>query len=528
MSTTRVSIIIPVYNGANYMRPAIDSALAQTWPNTEVVVVNDGSRDEGETDRIARSYGDRIRYISKPNGGVASALNAGIAAMTGDVFCWLSHDDRHLPEKTALQVAEWDRLGRPDVVLISDYRLIDAAGATITDVKLDHALLTGKPSYALLRGSIHGCSVFVPKALFDRVGVFDEGLPTTQDYDLWHRSFRDFPFVHMPEILIESRWHDEQGSKKIDHVVEATAFWKRVIASISPSEQEEWEGSPYRFLLAMAKFLEANQLVDAAQDIHNEAKKALEQTLISVVIPFYDRPDMAVSAIESVQRQTHPNVEIVLVNDGSTDDLTDVRAAIDRHPAARMIDQVNRGPAAARNAGWRAAKGKYVAFLDADDLFLPAKLENQLLAMESANKVFSHTSYLRHLDEKFVRFDAGAGNTFPEIIGSCGIATPTVMVKRALIDEDYWFPEDIRAGEDVVLWLRIGAKYGTFGIDKVETVVRACNSSTAYDVTKQIIGINNIISAIMASKELRIHSDHVNKIKALAVKLKEEACLTKA
>ena len=71
----RVSIIIPVYNGANYMREAIDSALAQTCSDIDVIVVNDGSRDDGATAEIARSYGGRIRYLEKENGGVSSALN---------------------------------------------------------------------------------------------------------------------------------------------------------------------------------------------------------------------------------------------------------------------------------------------------------------------------------------------------------------------------------------------------------------------------------------------------------------------
>ena len=71
--TPLVSIVIPVYNGANYMREAIDSALAQTYENKEIIVVNDGSSDNGETDRIAKEYGDRIRYILKQNGGVSSA-----------------------------------------------------------------------------------------------------------------------------------------------------------------------------------------------------------------------------------------------------------------------------------------------------------------------------------------------------------------------------------------------------------------------------------------------------------------------
>ena len=76
-----VSIIIPVYNGANYMREAIDSALAQTYRNIEIIVVNDGSNDNGETERIALSYGDKIKYFHKENGGVSSALNLGIQNM---------------------------------------------------------------------------------------------------------------------------------------------------------------------------------------------------------------------------------------------------------------------------------------------------------------------------------------------------------------------------------------------------------------------------------------------------------------
>jgi glycosyltransferase involved in cell wall biosynthesis len=511
----RVSIIIPVFNGANYMRLAIDSALAQTWADTEVVVVNDGSNDNGETHRIARSYGKQISYIEKQNGGVASALNAGIAAMTGDIFCWLSHDDRHLPEKTERQVAEWERRGRPNAVLISDYRLIDGSGATITDVRLDHKMLTQKPSYALLRGCVHGCSVFVPRALFKRVGKFDEGLRTTQDYDLWLRSYREFPFIHMPEILIESRWHDEQGSKKIDHVEEATEFWKRVVDGISEQDQETWEGSTYRFSIGMAKFLRENGLGPAADEMDSRAANALEHTLVSVVIPLYDRPDMAVSAIGSAGSQTHPEVEIIVVDDGSKEDLSHVRAAISRQPRARMIVQHNRGPGAARNIGWKAAKGRYVAFLDADDLFVPTKITEQLRAMLAEGKCFSHTSYQRYLDGTIARFNTGAGNRFPDIIGSCGIATPTVMVKRDLVDEGFSFREDIRIGEDVILWLQIASRYETFGIDKALTVVRASKASVAYDRTKQLEGLNYIIEEIERSPNLYQHSSQVELLKSM-------------
>ena len=105
MPGPKVSIIVPVYTGANSMRDAIDNALAQTWSDIEIVVVNDGSRDDGAGHR-ALLRANASAPSPKPIGGVAFARNAGVGAMTGEVFCWCGHDDMHLPEKTAAAVRE--------------------------------------------------------------------------------------------------------------------------------------------------------------------------------------------------------------------------------------------------------------------------------------------------------------------------------------------------------------------------------------------------------------------------------------
>lgn len=385
MSLPLISIVMPVYNGSNYMRAAIDSALAQDYPNVEIVLVNDGSRDDGATDAIARSYGERVRYFSKPNGGVASALNRGLAEMRGDVFCWLSHDDIHLPHKTSRQVAEWDRLGRPDEVLISDYRLIDEAGKPLHDVVLNHALITEKPLYALLRGSIHGCTVFVPRRIFDEVGGFDESLPTTQDYDLWNKMIRRHRFRHMPEILIESRSHDEQGSRKQDHRIEARALWTRMVRGVPREEQERLEGSSYRFIGATAKFLIACGLPDIAQDLVQDAGAALEDTLVSVVILPSASTERVISSLDSAGRQDHARLEILVLNAGdaaASATLSRRMAAQDRQ--ARLVDCAATDRLAAMEAGWRAASGQHVVFLEAGDLIQPELVSALLRVMENA------------------------------------------------------------------------------------------------------------------------------------------------
>lgn len=106
------SIVIPVYNGADYLKEAVDSALGQTYPNCEVIVVNDGSADGGRTERAALSYGDRIRYFSKENGKVSTALNLGLKNMRGEYFAWLSHDDVFYADKIEKQIQAMERSGR--------------------------------------------------------------------------------------------------------------------------------------------------------------------------------------------------------------------------------------------------------------------------------------------------------------------------------------------------------------------------------------------------------------------------------
>jgi hypothetical protein len=100
----KVSIVIPVYHGSDYLRTAVDSALGQTYSKIEVIVVNDGSTDDGATRAVCLSYDDRIKYYEKTNGHVASALNFGIRHMSGEYFSWLSHDVYYQPERIALQV----------------------------------------------------------------------------------------------------------------------------------------------------------------------------------------------------------------------------------------------------------------------------------------------------------------------------------------------------------------------------------------------------------------------------------------
>jgi hypothetical protein len=212
-----VSIVIPVYNGSDYLASAIDSALAQSYPAIEVLVVNDGSTDGGATEAIARSYGERIRYFAKPNGHVASALNFGIRQMRGTYFSWLSHDDLYKPDKIERQMSMAAKLA-PDTIVYSDFETLEEPGGRVTPVQLQAAPPEHFRWFLTTANALHGCTLLVPKACLDACGEFQEKLMTTQDYDMWFRLARRYRFVHVPGVVVTSRLHAGQGTRALRDV----------------------------------------------------------------------------------------------------------------------------------------------------------------------------------------------------------------------------------------------------------------------------------------------------------------------
>lgn len=505
----KVSIVIPVYNGSNYLREAIESALAQTYDNFEVIVVNDGSRDNGATEAIAMSYGARILYFSKENGGCASALNMGIANMRGDYFSWLSHDDVYFPEKIEHQVRILSELPDKGTILYGGYEIIDAQSKPVTTVRPDAIHPADQldiPLFPLLRGLLHGCSMLIPARYFCEIGVFDESRPSTQDYALWFEFLRVAPLHYDSHILIRSRVHPDQGTRKIaKHVEECNALWCGFLKELTPDEMAAIEGTTYRFLVKTAQFLANTPYKQAEKLAAAMAGKTLGSTLISVIIPFHNRIEWTVEAIRSVQGQTHQSFQIILVDDGSTDCLDPLHEFLRNDPRIVYVRQDHSGPAKARNAGVAWASGKYIAFLDSDDMFLSDKLETQLRFMEENDLSLSHTSYERvDVNGTPLGFrDSGtfSGTVFPRIIASCPIAMPTVMGKADLFRK-YPFPEHLDIGEDVCLWITLCSKYELGGIDKALSKVRVGPETAATNPKKQVIGLINIASYVSRDPHL--------------------------
>jgi len=259
----KISIVIPVYNGTNYMREAIDSAIAQTYAKKEIIVINDGSRDNGNTLEVAKSYGDQIRLVDKPNGGVATALNAGIAAATGEYISWLSHDDVYPTDKLQKQVDFLAALPDKNTLVFGDFTFINARGDRLNTVSSGHVDTKNMTFELYSSQCIHGCSLLVPKIMFERMGGFRTDLPTTQDYDLWLRASVHFPYAYNPGITVYSREHAEQGSRTLSHKREVLDYFLNNLSLITPA----WLDAHYtpaeikaKYLLLLGKFSNSHLL----------------------------------------------------------------------------------------------------------------------------------------------------------------------------------------------------------------------------------------------------------------------------
>jgi len=237
LKTPKVSVIIPVYNGANYLKHAIECAVNQTYRNLEIIVVNDGSTDDGETERIALSYGDRIKYFCKPNGGVSSALNYGINQMTGEYFSWLSHDDGYSETKVADAVETLEAHSKLDMscVAFTGGYFMDSYGQKIKDFRLlfdADKLYTGLDVVNIMtkKGTLNGCCMLIPKRAFDDVGYFDERLRYSQDSLMWYKIFLNgYSLVSNNKPTVTYRLHRKQASQTSRLLYEHDA---RIIAEL--------------------------------------------------------------------------------------------------------------------------------------------------------------------------------------------------------------------------------------------------------------------------------------------------------
>lgn len=207
-----VSVIIPSYNRAKFLGRAIDSVLAQTFQNFELIVVDDGSSDQ--TPEVFEEYQNRLQALSIPHSGVSAARNRGIEEAGGEFIALLDSDDSWLPEKLAVQIDFFTR--NPSARICQTGETWYRRGKRVNSGKRHQ-----KPSGDIFYPSLKLClvspsTVMIRRDLFDEVGLFDESLPACEDYDLWLRVSARFPVYLVDQALtIKTGGHADQLSRTV-------------------------------------------------------------------------------------------------------------------------------------------------------------------------------------------------------------------------------------------------------------------------------------------------------------------------
>lgn len=218
------SVVIAAYNAEPWIGTTLESFCRQTTADFEVIVVDDGSIDR--TVAVARSFADRLdlQILSEPHDrGPSRPRNVGIRAARGDLIVECDADDLAAPSRVASLRAAWVRAGQPDCLLFSDFSVINAEGRALTEgelanyprlinascVPIDETMCSLSPAAAydaLLGGCyIRPCTAATPRKVLAKIGGYDETVRIVEDYDLYLRLAREYPFIWVREVLASYR-----------------------------------------------------------------------------------------------------------------------------------------------------------------------------------------------------------------------------------------------------------------------------------------------------------------------------------
>ena len=218
--------------------------------------------------------------------------------------------------------------------------------------------------------------------------------------------------------------------------------------------------------------------------------------LISVIIPYYHKKKYILQTIKSVIKQTYKNLEIILIYDEENKDNLNFiinLCKIDKR-IKLIVNKKNLGVSLSRNLGIKKSKGKYLAFIDADDLWAKHKLETQLNFMKKNNIKISHTSYkiINNLNHNIGQRTARNFTNINDLLKSCDIGLSTVLLKKSILENKLKFP-NIKTKEDFILWLKIiSKKHKIYAIKKNLVKWRKLNNSLSSSSMQKIVDGFNV------------------------------------
>lgn len=541
-----ISVGIPVYNGEVTIAETIQSVLSQTFTNFELIIVDDGSTDR--TTEIIQAIKDpRIRLLSFKNAGLAVSRNHIITSARGSYISFLDADDLWTKDKLADQYQAL--LNTPSAAVaysFTDY--IDGSSRWLRSGS--HIIVNGDPlGYLLLTDFLeNGSNALICRSACEQIGGFDENFSSAADWDFFLKLAMRYLFVCVPKPQILYRLTDHSMSSQVLQqerdclqVLEAAfssipEFFQRLrpqsysnlylyltyralVAEPTPNNRK----AALYFLQSAIRVNPLAQVnIDRFVDLlttctlyaHNdyllpptfqvqdlfELTHAVPYPLVSVIIPAYNAANTIGETIASVQAQTLRDWEMIVIDDGSTDETVIVVEAIG-DPRIHIYRYPNAGQGESRNRGACHATGEFFAFLDADDLWLPDKLERMVKAIGEHPQAAVAYSWIDHIDENGNFLTRACdytrqGYVYDKLLLSDFIAGGSnLMLWRGAFGMVGGFNPDFPPAEDRDMWLRLSEKFHFVAIEAPLLRYRQVPQSQSANVTRMERSQRRVIEA---------------------------------
>ncbi len=497
----KVSIIIPTFNRAEYLKMAIDSALAQIYSNLEVIVLDDCSTDE-TIDLPSYYNGKKIRFVrNDENLGFVGNWNKGLELASGDYIKIMGDDDLLDHACIAEQARILDK--NPYVgVVCCNYHIIDEYGNITTHndnpnfykLSPDDATERGKDfikNYLLKKRPVGWpTAILFRKSDIEKAGAFDPDTGCSADIDMWCRILIFSDFYYLDKKLAFNRHFSGNLSKKLAQDPFGYKGDMHFHFKILPRIENELDTQTNSLILTnLHKNIFNNfcinadeknrrlvkhdlmQIVDRLNKLNDRQFFTQNQPEVSILLPIYNGAEFLRRAIDSLLVQTFTNFELIILNDGSTDCS---QAIIDSYADPRIvrIGHDNMGLHRTLNKGLRLARGRYICRMDQDDIAAPDRLELQVRFLESHPEVslVGSTSWLANVGGKIERIASYAFADY-EIRWFLLFDNPmihsSVMFRREIIGLSGGYEEDKRYdyAEDYDLWSRMSLHTSLWNID---------------------------------------------------------------
>ena len=281
--TPLVSIIIPAYNAAQYVVEAVESALAQTYKNCEVVVVDDGSTDNTRSILAPYVESGRIKYVYQPNAGLSAARNMGIKSSKGEYVALLDADDVFLPEKIERQVAYLESHPECDICYCDLYHFWDSEPKKLLKLNYDYYSGNDVLPNIIKRNFVAPLTMVVRRSVFDRFGLYDEKFRRSEDLEFLVRILaRGARICFLDEILAKLRLRREGNLQSFKSQPEVKRTILAVTEGLSARLGEE-EGKR----LNLKKCIAVARLKTAFAYLENDDKKSAQPYVVDAFKDFF-------------------------------------------------------------------------------------------------------------------------------------------------------------------------------------------------------------------------------------------------